>query len=75
MFNAEIGETLSRISPPIGTSPGYCQSGTVVEVTESEIVVAVQADIVRHMRFDRLVGMDVSGTGSFLVRPDFLLPT
>lgn len=72
MFNARVGEVLSRITPPERSSVGYCQSGRVVEVTEDEIVLEVQVDIVRLMRFSRANGFDTAGLGTFLVRPDFL---
>jgi hypothetical protein len=72
VFNAKIGELLARITPPEGTSIGYCQSGKVVEVTDTEIVLEVQVDILRRMRFDRKNGLDTVGLGSFIVRPDVL---
>ena len=72
MFNCKVGEVLSRITPPIGSSEGYCQSGTVVEVSEESITLAVQVDVIRRMKFNRNTGMDTSGMGTFLVRPDYL---
>lgn len=74
MFNAKVGETLARITPPIGSSTGYAQSGTVVEVTEDEIVLQVLVDIPRQMRFSRQTGAGVADPETFLVRPDFLEP-
>lgn len=73
MFNAQVGETLARITPPQDSSTGYCQSGKVVEVTDDEIVLEVQVDILRRMRFSRNDGFDTAGLGSFIVRPDFLM--
>jgi hypothetical protein len=72
MLNPAIGDTLTRIVPPSGSSEGYSQSGKVIEVTDDTIVMAVQADVIRHMRFGRSDGFDTVGLGSFLVRPDWL---
>lgn len=74
MFNAKIGETLARITPPLGSSTGYSQCGKVVEVTDEEIVLEVQCDILRRMRFSRITGADLTFPESFLVRPDSLTP-
>lgn len=75
MLNCKVGETLCRITPPVGTSEGFCQSGTVVEVSDELITLSVQADVIRRMEFSRKTGMDTSGLGSFLVRPDYLTRT
>lgn len=72
MLNAKVGDKLSRITPPSDGSEGYCQSGTVVSVTDDSIVVLIQCDSFRHMAFSRVDGMDKAGLGSFVVKPDFL---
>lgn len=71
-LNPKVGEVWSRICPPEGGQPGYCQSGEVVEVNEDEVVVRILADQFRSMRFRRSDGRDTSGLGTFLVRPDTL---
>ena len=72
MFNPKIGDHLARITPPVGSSEGYCQTGVVTEVTETTISMDVQVDMIRRMTFDRRTGFDTAGLGSFIVRPDYL---
>jgi hypothetical protein len=69
MFQTHVGEVLTRIAPPIKDQEGTCHTGVVAEVTETEIVLEVQMDTVRHLRFFRRDGRDVHDTGTFLVRP------
>ncbi len=75
MFHTKVGEILSRISPPFNEFEGSCQTGVVTEVTDTEIVVDVQVDVVRRMHFFRRDGRDTLNMGTFLVRPDFLAET
>lgn len=75
-LNPKIGEKLSRITPPSVSLqgsyvPAYIQTGTVVEITDTEVVVEILVDIPRKMRFDKITGME-SEFGTFLVRPDFI---
>jgi hypothetical protein len=71
-ISATIGETLIRVVPPSGHSAAFCQTGEVVEVTDESITLDVLVDVVRRMAFDRTTGLDRSGQGSFLVRPDWM---
>ena len=71
MFIAVPGETLSRITPPLGGDVGMCQSGVVAALTETELLVDIRCPLIRRMRFDRQTGFDMAGQGTFLVRPDF----
>ena len=72
MLNVKIGDKLSRITPPSDGDLGYCQSGKVVSVTADHVVVSILCDGYRNMEFSRKDGMDTSGLGCFVVKPDFL---
>ena len=67
MMNAERGDTMFRVVPPIDGSAAYVQAGTVDRVTTDTIELLVQADTVRRMRFRRSDGMDTAGIGSFVI--------
>lgn len=73
MFNdVKIGDTLVRIVPPDMGSCAYAQSGKVVEVTETEIVMSILVDQYRIMRFSKKDGSEPS-FGSFLIKPQWVL--
>lgn len=69
MINAKVGQKMLRITPPHGDSEGYSQDGIVESVDDAEIVLVVQVDILRRMRFNRKNGLDTVGLGTFLVYP------
>lgn len=71
MLTPKVGERMLRITPPEGSSAGYCQMGKVESFDDEIIVVVVLVDGPRHMRFRRKDGFDTSGLGTFLVRPDY----
>lgn len=73
-INPRSGEIWLRITPPSDGLPGYCQAGTVDLVTEETVELVVQCDVVRRMAFNRQTGLDTSGMGTFLVRPDAVAP-
>lgn len=64
------GETWLRITPPVEDQPGYCQAGTVELVTDNSVVLLVRCDIMRRMTFCLETGLDTSGLGTFIVKPD-----
>jgi hypothetical protein len=68
-LNVRVGQEMLRVTPPEEGRHGYSQPGTVVEVNDDQIVLAVQVDIVRRMRFRRTDGFDTEGLGSFIVHP------
>ena len=70
MINCKPGDVLLRVVPPVDGRHGYSQAGKVETVTDDTIVLAVQADIVRRMSFNRTDGTDSKGHGSFIVRQD-----
>lgn len=70
MLKPKIGEVMLRVIPPCEGHPGYSQSGYVESFNDEVIVLAVQVDYLRKMRFNRTDGMDTSGIGSFLIHPD-----
>lgn len=71
MLNANLGDTLVRITPPQVGRACDCQSGKVNSVTDTTIALIAQADIMRRMVFCRTDKFDTVGLGSFIVRPDF----
>lgn len=71
MLNPKIGDTMLRVMPPHNGLEGHSQAGKVVALTDDTIELVVQVDIHRHMIFRRSDGMDNSGLGTFIVRPDF----
>lgn len=68
MLNPKIGDTLARITPPSLGREGYAQTGEVIHVSESTVVLTVLADIPRRMEFSRQTGYDLVGLGTFIVR-------
>lgn len=74
MLNPKIGETWLRITPPYNGQPGFSQAGRVAHVSETTVELLVQCDVIRRMSFSRSTGLDTSDMGSFLVRPDTVVP-
>lgn len=74
MLNPKPGETWLRITPPCDGQPGFSQAGRVDKVTDTTVELLVQCDVIRRMVFTRSTGFDASGMGSFLVRPDAVVP-
>lgn len=70
MLNPTLGDTMLRIIPPQDGSAGFSQAGRVSAITETTIELIVQTDMQRRMVFRRVDGLDTSGLGSFIVRPD-----
>lgn len=73
MLNPKIGDTMLRVTPPHNGLEGYSQAGKVEVLTDDTIELIVLVDIPRRMVFRRSDGMDTSGLGSFIVRPDYLV--
>lgn len=74
MLNPKHGETWLRITPPSDGQPGFSQAGKVDKVTDTTVELLVQCDVIRRMVFARSTGFDTSGMGSFIVRPDTVVP-
>ena len=73
MEHIKIGDCVSRITPPQSGRPGYMQSGRVIDVTETEIVVSILVDGYRTMVFSRKDGTEPQDHfGTFIVPRDEL---
>ena len=70
IFSSKVGDHLVCITPPNGSSPGYCQSGVVAEVNDETFSIDVIGDVIRRMTFDRSTGMSNEGRTTFLSLPE-----
>jgi hypothetical protein len=68
------GDVAAHHAPPCDGQPGFSQAGKVDKVTDTTVELLVQCDVIRRMVFTRSTGFDASGMGSFLVRPDAVVP-